>query len=164
MKKAIKFKTTWLIVNILLSASAVVGIPMIPLGFVFKAYAVGIIGIVFVAHGFFGLVFYWQWFGKICRGVKVVTAFERDRLTRAEDIAEATQMPIGEVNRLIRWAIEKEWITGMLFLSGELVVNPTAELKTFVCEYCGTQLEYRRGVIRCEGCGAPVKQEVEEKE
>ena len=72
MKKVNRRKNVALFVCLLLSILTVAGIPAIPLGFVFDMIWLAIIGIVFVAHGFYGITFYWLWFAGLVKCSKVV--------------------------------------------------------------------------------------------
>ena len=168
MKKTLTNKVIWLIVSILVSISLPAGILMIILGFGLKGFLwMGILGIVLVVHGFYGVTFYWMQFGKVSKYHRIVKMIEKQHYYTAGEIAEATHIGRDFVNRTIRTAIERDWITGYKFDGNNLTLNENVPLKKektatrdFVCSYCGAKiLNLSAGTLKCPNCGAKLENE-----
>lgn len=159
MKTTLRNKTLWLIISILVSISLPAGIIMIIFGFALEGMAwVAILGIVFVVHGFYGITFYWMQFAKVSKYHRVVRMVERLHMTNAAEISEATHLGRDFVNRTLRLAIEREWITGYKFNGTNLVPaepEKKKEPEEHTCEYCGAKFFSNfEGAFKCPNCGA----------
>ena len=159
MKTTLRNKIIWLIISILVSVSLPAGILMIILGFAIKGMGwVAITGIVLAVHGFYGITFYWMQFAKVSKYHRVVRVIERLHLTNAAEISEATHLGRDFVNRTIRLAIEREWITGCKFNGTSLIPAEDVKKKApteQTCEYCGAKFfNNTEGAFKCPNCGA----------
>lgn len=166
MKKAKRSKNLALIVAILVSISFVGGIPLIPIGFVGNNLVMAIIGIVLVAHGFYGVTFYWLWFASLVGRARVVRAIEEMNLYTVKEISEHLQQNPETVKKNIIKSIDKGWIVGLLFDGNGLYANDNEPLvKNGVrvkCDYCHTFYIRSRNMYKCPCCGATGGSEVQE--
>lgn len=166
MKKAIARKNLALIVSIIVSITLVGGIPMIPIGFATDYIFVAIAGIVFVAHGFYGVTFYWIWFAGLCTTVKVVKAIEKSNLYTVREISLYTSINMDNVKKHVRKAMNKGWLVGLLFDGNNIYANENEPIirngVKVQCEYCDTFYMRSRNMNKCPCCGATVGEEIKD--
>jgi len=165
MKKVNRRKNVALFVCLLLSILTVAGIPAIPLGFVFDMIWLAIIGIVFVAHGFYGITFYWLWFAGLVKCSKVVRCVEHDYMYNVNEISQHTQLPVESVQKQINRAINKGFLVGVKFDGINITSNDNQPLKRngvrVQCAYCGTFFYRTVDNHDCPNCGSSESQECE---
>ncbi|MDR3215963.1 MAG: DUF3040 domain-containing protein [Clostridiaceae bacterium] len=147
-----------LLILIIFSALFVAGIPAIPLGFANGLAWLGVIGIVFVAGGFFGLPIGWTFLGEKRRQQTIVSAVVEDGLTDVKELAAN----FGKSEKAMRGDLvmifNKRYITGYKFNADKTALIPfeKAEIKKNngrKCEFCGAVLT---GKVeeKCPYCGS----------
>lgn len=152
----------------------VIGIPAIPVGFVLSGgaegalriiwRAVGIIGIVFTAVGFYGCPISWTSYGNYAPLVRVVYAIENESLYSVSEIATYLRKNEKEVGALISKAIDKTYLEGYYFDGKTLTLNKNQKLKkksiATKCPNCGAPLpppQDETAAVRCPYCDTVIQ-------
>lgn len=152
MKKLRRRKTGVLLLCLTVSVLTVAGVPMIPLGFASGVIWVAVLGIVFIAHGMYGLAFYWIWYAGLRRCSAVVKYVHDCGPMTAAYISSQLGYTEQEVKKQLHRAIENFWLKGYRLTATGLEYD-YGGLKKYgpVCEYCGGR-EFDFG--KCVSCGA----------
>ena len=147
-------------VSLFVSISMVVGIPMIPIGFANDIVWMGIVGIVLTAHGFYGVTFYWIWFGGLISCKRLITAINTHYLYTVTELDAHLSKNSADVQKNIRKCINKGWLEGVLFDGETIFVNTNKPLdiqpEFVTCAYCDGVFPAEKGMLRCPNCGGPL--------
>ncbi len=161
MKKTFKNKMIWLIISIAVSVSIPCSLLLIVFGFSKEDLLwLGFIGMILMMHGFYGVTFYWIKFARVSKYHRIVRMIDKLNYRNAREIAETLHYGRDFVNKTIRLAIEREWITGYKFNGLTLVPLNSEENeanKQLTCAYCGAKFTNEKEVISCPFCGAKIK-------
>ena len=155
MEKAKRTRKIWLWTAVLTSVSAVVAIPAIIFSALAKSYFLMALAIALVAHGFYGVTFYFLAFARAGERLRCVRAFTEEGLRSYEAIGAYTMMTPAAVRDALAVCLKREYIRGY-YLGEERLLPIASEVEQcdVVCEYCGTTLT--AGVSECRSCGARV--------
>ena len=151
-----------LIICIITSIAFVVGIPMIVVG-ASSSIIVMILGIVFVAFGFYGMPLLWIHYSELRSLKRVVEAITEENLATNAEIAMQLQMNEKTVKAKVTKAINKKYITGYIYNGEVLTPNNKQPVKKKIienkCRNCGGKLEQFETEWRCPYCGSHFSKE-----
>lgn len=113
-----KLKVLWIVsfsVALLSTLAMILGVFLFPIGASVESGALIILGVVFVIHGVYGLLFYWIWFARTARRYRVARAIEKENIYSAAEVAVRLKKNRDSVNRDIRYCIKKGYLKGLTF-------------------------------------------------
>lgn len=158
LKQAMK-KRFWL--ALVLSVLLVAGIPMIPIGFAFGIYPVGILGIVFAVVGFYGCPVAWTTYGSLASYRGAYSLIEEDGVRSVNDLASTLGVPQRKAKEMVTYLINKRFLRGYTFDGADKITPisvPAAEKRNALdlgkCPNCGATLTLDGGSLKCPYCGS----------
>lgn len=156
-----------LLIGILISVAFVVGIPMIPLGAVFKWWAMMAIGIAFVGFGFYAIPIFWTNFGKKVTQKRIVFAVEREHLLTVQEISAQLSMNERQIRGILDECFRKGYLNGYIRRGDSIFRNeavaPEDKVHAVECIYCGAKFTYKGLTGICPYCGSAHKEKPKEK-
>ena len=111
-------------------------------------------GILLGINGFYGTPLWFISYGETKAIKRVVFAIENEKIYSVKDIATQLQVPENDIKEKVNKAVEKNYISGLLF-DGEIlkVNNNTMHVKKLrKCENCGGTLIEKDGKLFCPYC------------
>lgn len=99
---------------------------MLPLGASIGSGTVILLGILFIIHGIYGVLFYWIWFARTARRYRVAKAVEGEGIYSAAEISARLKKNRDSVNRDLRYCIRKGYLKNLSF-NGNYVVEKTGQ-------------------------------------
>ena len=158
-RKITKSKNTVFAIALTWSILAVIGIPAIVLGAVWRLWLVMIPGIVFTASGFYGLTFVWLAFARRCRLRRVVYSVENENVRTVNDVAAHVGISPSDAKNDINFLIKHMFLVGYVF-DGFYITLPTVSPENLrsskVCPSCGAPVQLIGGKGLCEYCGTRI--------
>ena len=153
MKKALLRKRIWLIVGILTAVSIAAGVPLLVITALKAKYLLMAFLIARVAHGCYGVTFYFLAFASASADVKCLRAVEMGVLAYS-DISSIVMLQPDAVRAHLGKCLSKGYIRGYMLgdLGLERIASAIDPEELPRCEYCGTVLE--QGSSECSSCGA----------
>lgn len=156
MKKALRTKRIWLSVGILTALSTVLGIPLLVITALKAMYLAMAFLIAIVAHGFYGVTFYFLAFASAAANVRCVSAVESGVLSYS-DLAPIVGVKEELLPTRLAKCITKGYIKGYIVGGAGLEPIPTPKPSPcdVQCEFCGGII--KAGGAECPSCGAKAK-------
>ena len=149
-----------LIIALVFSVLFVAGIPMIPVGFYYGIYPVGILGIIFTVAGFYGTPFVWIAFAALVSHKGVYSMIEDDGVYSVNSIANTLGMNVKKTRGMVTYLINKRYLKGYTFDGADTIVPTSAlgaagkaNLSLGKCPNCGAILTELGNTLRCPYCG-----------
>ena len=158
--KSKKIRKIWLLVGIFTSVSAVVAIPVIVLSAVNKSYFLMAVAIALVAHGMYGVTFYFLAFARAGERLRVLRAVTEDGLRSYTSIGAAAGLTPTAARDALSTLLSRDYLRGFYLGSDGLlpIVSEVEEAPSEIaCDYCG-------GVYlgeECPFCGAKSAKDAE---
>ena len=109
-------------VAVLTVLAMVFGVFLIPIGASKESGLLIILGIAFILHGTYGMIFYWIWFARTVKRYRVAKIVETEQIYSAAEIALRLKKGRDSVNRELRYCIKKGYLKGFSF-NGNYVVR-----------------------------------------
>lgn len=155
MDKALAARRVWLWLGVLSSVFAGLAIPAIVLSAIGKSYFLMAVAIALVAHGFYGIPFYFLAFARAGERLRCVRAVTEEGLRSYEAIGAYAMLTPDAVFDALAASLKREYIRGY-YLGADRLLPIVSEEKPseVVCEYCGTVLT--GSATECHSCGARV--------
>lgn len=163
LEKALKQQKMWFWIALISSILAVVGIPMIPIFANAKIWWLMTVGIVFVAHGFYGLALYWMAYSNARRRVRLIYAITEENILTLDKLAAQISYGQKETDLMIKKLITDSYISGYYYENGTLIKREEEKKTRLVraeCPACGAPVDAGEGECVCEYCGTHFKVEV----
>ncbi len=151
MDKAIREMKIWLTVGIATSVLAVASIPLLVLTALKGYYFAMAVFIALVAHGFYGVTFYFLAYANSRVRIRCIEAFE-DGQRRIASVARYAMIREDAARDALTVCIKKSYITGFVLSDSELVPISREDAAFTTCEYCGNLIAV--GEKSCSSCGA----------
>lgn len=154
MKKINRDLTIKLLVGTLSAIGFVAGILLIIFGAGKSAFMLTA-GIILAVNGFYGSPMWLVSYGETKSIKRVIFAIENEKIYSVKDIATQLQIPEKNVKEKVNKAIEKNYLSGMLFDGENFKVNNNKSQvkKLGKCENCGGSLAEKDGKLYCPFCG-----------
>ena len=153
MKRAKKARAVWLTVGILTSVLAVLSIPVIVLSALNRLYFLMAVAIAFVAHGVYGVTFYFLAFARAGDRLRCLRAVTEYGLRSYDSVGASAQLSPSAARDTLARCLKRGYLFGF-YLGGtalEPIVSEAEEKPTaLVCEYCGSSYL----AAECPSCGA----------
>ena len=152
MERAERTRVIWLLVGIFTSVSAVIAIPVIVLSAISKNYFLMAVAIALVAHGMYGVTFYFLAFARAGERLRCLRAVLEEGLRSYAAIGASAQLEPRAARDALAVCLKREYIRGFYLGDEGLlpIVSEVEEELPLTCEYCGSSF---RGT-ECPSCGA----------
>ncbi len=154
MERAKRTRKIWLWVAILTSVSAVAAIPAIVFSALGESYFLMALAIALVAHGFYGVTFYFLAFSRAGERLRCVRAVTEEGLRSYEAIGNYAMITPAAARDSLAACLKREYIRGYYLGDDRLLPIVSEEPRELLCDYCGTTVA--DGTAECPSCGARV--------
>ena len=151
MKRAKKARAVWLTVGILTSVLAVLSIPVIVLSALNRLYFLMAVAIALVAHGMYGVTFYFLAFARAGDRLRCLRAVD-DGLRSYASVGAAACIAPSATRDTLAVCLKRDYLRGFYLGAEGLmpVVSEAVEPRELVCAYCGSAYVGEE----CPSCGA----------